>query len=161
MPILTRLQDYLNERKVAYQLIRHQEAYTASEIAHTLHISGKILAKVVIVKTDGRFVMAVLPSNYKVDFERLAEVLGGEDVRLATEGEFQELFPDCGVGAMPPFGNLYGLEVFVDQSLTEDEEIVFQAGSHLRAMKLRYQDFADLVHPIVTNFHLTAGISGH
>ncbi|HBP89698.1 MAG TPA: deacylase [Nitrospiraceae bacterium] len=161
MPILKRLQDYLDERKVAYHLIRHQEAYTASEIAHTLHISGKMLAKVVIVKTDGRFVMAVLPSHYKVDFERLADVLGGEHVRLATEGEFQELFPDCGVGAMPPFGNLYGLEVFVDQSLTEDEEIVFQAGSHLRAMKLRYQDFADLVHPIVTNFHLAAGIPGN
>ena len=161
MPILTRLQDYLDERKVAYQLIRHQEAYTASEIAHTLHISGKMLAKVVIIKADDRFVMAVLPSNYKVDFERLADALGGEHVRLATEGEFQELFPDCGVGAMPPFGNLYGLEVFVDQSLTEDEEIVFQAGSHLRAMKLRYQDFADLVHPKVTNFHLAAAIPGN
>ena len=161
MPILTRLQDYLDEHKVSYQLIRHQEAYTASEIAHTLHISGKLLAKVVIIKADDRFVMAVLPSNYKVDFERLADTLGGEHVRLATEGEFQELFPDCGVGAMPPFGNLYGLEVFVDQSLTEDEEIVFQAGSHLRAMKLRYQDFANLVHPIVTNFHLAAGIPGN
>ena len=161
MPILTRLQDYLDERKVAYQLIRHQEAYTASEIAHTLHISGKMIAKVVIIKADDRFVMAVLPSNYKVDFERLADALGGEHVRLATEGEFQELFPDCGVGAMPPFGNLYGLEVFVDQSLTEDEEIVFQAGSHLRAMKLRYQDFADLVHPKVTNFHLAAAIPGN
>lgn len=161
MPILKRLQDYLDEHQISYQLIRHQEAYTASEIAHTLHISGKMLAKVVIVKTDRRFVMAVLPSNHKVDFERLTEVLEGEHVRLATEGEFQELFPDCGVGAMPPFGNLYGLEVFVDQSLTEDEEILFQAGNHLRVMKLRYQDFADLVHPNVTNFHLAAGIRGN
>ena len=161
MPILTRLQDYLDEHKVAYQLIRHQEAYTASEIAHTLHISGKMIAKVVIIKADDRFVMAVLPSNYKVDFERLADALGGEHVRLATEGEFQELFPDCGVGAMPPFGNLYGLEVFVDESLAEDEEIVFQAGTHLRVIKLRYQDFADLVHPKVTNFYLAAGIPGN
>ena len=161
MPILTRLQDYLDEHKVAYQLIRHQEAYTASEIAHTLHISGKMLAKVVIIKADDRFVMAVLPSNHKVDFERLADALGGEHVRLATEGEFQELFPDCGVEAMPPFGNLYGLEVFVDESLAEDEEIVFQAGTHLRVIKLRYQDFADLVHPKVTNFYLAAGIPGN
>jgi Ala-tRNA(Pro) deacylase len=158
MPILKRLKEYLDAHKIAYQLIRHQEAYTASEIAHTLHISGKMLAKVVIVKTDERFVMAVLPSNCKVDFERLTDLLGGEQVRLATEEEFKELFPDCGVGAMPPFGNLYGLEVVVDQSLTEDEEIVFQAGTHLKAMKLRYQDFADLVHPTVDNFHQAAGI---
>lgn len=161
MPISQRLQNYLDEHQIFYQLMRHQEAYTASEIAHTLHISGKMLAKVVIIKSDKRFVMAVLPSNHKVDFERLSEVLGGEQVRLATEGEFQELFPDCGVGAMPPFGNLYGLEVFVDQSLTEDEEIVFQAGTHLRVIKLRYQDFADLVQPKVTNFHLTAGVPGN
>ena len=120
-----------------------------------------MLAKVVIIKADDRFVMAVLPSKYKVDFERLSDVLGGEHVRLATEGEFQELFPDCGVGAMPPFGNLYGLEVFVDESLAEDEEIVFQAGTHLRVIKLRYQDFADLVHPKVTNFYLAAGIPGN
>ncbi|PJA78947.1 MAG: deacylase [Nitrospirae bacterium CG_4_9_14_3_um_filter_51_5] len=158
MPILKRLQEYLGGHKITYELIRHQEAYTASEMAHTLHISGRILAKVVIVKTDERFVMAVLPSNCKVDFERLADVLGKEQVRLATEGEFKELFPDCEVGAMPPFGNLYGLEVLVDQALTEDAEIVFQAGTHLKAMKLRYQDFADLVHPMVANFHQAEGI---
>lgn len=161
MPILQRLQNYLDEHKISYQLIRHQEAYTASEIAHTLHISGKMLAKVVIIKSDERFVMAVLLSNCKVDFEHLSDMLGGEQVRLATEAEFQELFPDCSVGAMPPFGNLYGLKVLVDQSLTEDEEIVFQAGTHLRVMKLRYQDFADLVHPKVSNFHLAAGIQGN
>jgi Ala-tRNA(Pro) deacylase len=118
MPMLKRLQEYLDAHKVTYQLLGHQKAFTASEIAHTLHISGKMLAKVVILKTDERFVMAVLPSNWKVDFERLADVLGGRQVRLATEEEFKELFPDCGVGAMPPFGNLYGLEVVVDQSLT-------------------------------------------
>jgi Ala-tRNA(Pro) deacylase len=156
MPMLKRLQEYLDAHKVTYQLLSHQKAFTASEIAHTLHISGKMLAKVVILKTDERFVMAVLPSNWKVDFERLADVLGGRQVRLATEEEFKELFPDCGVGAMPPFGNLYGLEVVVDQSLTEEEEIVFQAGIHLGAMKLRYQDFADLVHPTVANFHQVA-----
>lgn len=160
MPMLKRLQEYLDAHKISYQLLGHQAAYTASEVAHTLHISGKLLAKVVIVKTDERFVMAVLPSNWKVDFERLTDVVGGGQGRLATEGELKELFPDCAVGAMPPFGNLYGLEVFVDQSLTEDEEIVFQAGTHLGAMKLRYQDFADLVHPTVANFHHAAGIPG-
>ena len=104
--------------------------------------------------------MVVLPSNHKVDFERLTDVLGGKHVRLATEGEFKELFPDCGVGAMPPFGNLYDLEVFVDQSLTEDEEIVFQAGTHLRAMSSGIRILPSLVHPIVTNFHLAAGFWG-
>ena len=156
MPMLKRLQSYLDAHKISYQLLGHPEAFTASEMAHTLHISGKMVAKVVIVKTDDRFVMAVLPSNWQVNFEGLTDVLGGGRVRLATEEELKELFPDCEVGAMPPFGNLYGLEVVVDQSLAEDEKIIFQAGTHLGAMKLRYRDFADLVHPKVADFHQAA-----
>jgi Ala-tRNA(Pro) deacylase len=108
---------------------------------------------VVIAKVDERFVMMVLPANWKVDTKRLKTVFGTSHVRLATEEEFQGLFPDCQMGAMPPFGNLYGLEVYVDRALTEDEEIVFQAGTHVDAVKLRYRDFADLVHPQVTEFH--------
>ena len=131
----------------------HQEAYTAPEIAHALHVSGKELAKVVMVKVGERFVMTVLPSNLRLDLKRLKEVFGTSQVRLATEEEFKGLFPDCQVGTMPPFGNLYGLEVYVDQALTADEEIVFQAGSYVVAMKLRYQDFANLVHPSVVEFH--------
>lgn len=153
MPILRRLQEYLDANRVHYDVLGHQEAYTAPEIAHALHVSGKLLAKVVIVKADDRLVMAVLPSNWHVDFRHLEEVLGARRVRLATETEFKGLFPDCDVGTMPPFGNLYGLEVCVDQLLTEDEEIVFEAGTHLGAMKLRYQDFANLVHPMVAAFH--------
>jgi Ala-tRNA(Pro) deacylase len=112
-----------------------------------------MLAKVVIVKADERFVMAVLPSHWKIDFDRLREALGAGDVRLATEDEFKGLFPDCELGTMPPFGNLYDIPVHVDRSLTEDHEIVFQAGTHFGAVKLRYQDFADLVHPTVAEFH--------
>ncbi len=153
MPILKRLQDYLDQHNVPYQVVGHQEAYTTPEIAHTMHVSGKMLAKVVIVKAGDRFVMAVLPSNWRIDFDRLTEVLGAGHVRLATEDEFKGLFPDCQIGTMPPFGNLYGLEVYVDQSLTEDEEIIFQAGTHFGAVKLRYKDFADLVHPMVAEFH--------
>lgn len=153
MTILKRLQDYLDGQKVRYQVLGHEEAYTAPEIAHALHVSGKMLAKVVIVKADERFVMTVLPSNWRIDFEHLKDTLGARHVRLATEDEFKGLFPDCQIGAMPPFGNLYGLEVYVDQALAQDEEIVFQAGTHLGAIKLRYQEFADLVHPKVAEFH--------
>ncbi len=153
MTILQRLKDYLDGQKVQYQVLTHQEAYTAPEIAHKLHVSGKELAKVVMVKVGERFVMTVLPSNLRLDLKRLKEVFGTSQVRLATEEEFKGLFPDCQVGTMPPFGNLYGLEVYVDQALTADEEIVFQAGSYVVAMKLRYQDFANLVHPSVVEFH--------
>jgi len=153
MAILRRLKDYLDGQKVQYQVLTHQEAYTAPEIAHTLHVSGKVLAKVVMVNVGERFVMTVLPSNWKLDLKRLKEVFGTSHVRLATEEEFKGLFPDCELGTMPPFGNLYGLEVYVDQALAADEEIVFQAGSHVTAVKLRYQDFANLVHPSVVEFH--------
>ncbi len=153
MAILRRLQEYLDANHVPYTVLGHQEAYTAPELAHTLHVSGKMLAKVVMIKADERFVMAVLPSNWQVDFTHLKEVLEARHVRLATEDEFKGVFPDCQVGTMPPFGNLYGLEVYVDQSLTEDEEIVFQAGTHFGAVKLRYQDFARLVNPRVAEFH--------
>jgi Ala-tRNA(Pro) deacylase len=153
MTILRRLQEYLESNHVHYEVLGHQEAYTAPEIAHTLHVSGKMLAKVVIVKAGERFVMTVLPSNWKIDFDRLKEVLGSSRVRLATEDEFKGLFPDCEIGTMPPFGNLYDVPVYVDELLTEDEEIVFEAGTHFGAVKLRYQDFADLVHPIVAEFH--------
>lgn len=153
MTILRRLQEYLGNHHVHYEVLGHQEAYTAPEIAHTLHVSGKMFAKVVIVKADGRFVMVVLPSNWQVDFKRVKEVLRARHVRLATEAEFEGLFPDCEIGTMPPFGNLYGVGVYVDQSLTEDEAIVFQAGTHLGAIKLRYEDFDNLVHPKVAEFH--------
>lgn len=153
MTIARKLKDYLDSQKVRYQVLPHPEAYTAPEIAQSLHVPGKELAKVVIVKAGERFVMTVLPANWKVDVKRLREVFGTSHVKLATEEEFQGLFPDCQVGTMPPFGSLYGLEVYVDQSLTEDEEIVFQAGTHIETIRMRYADFADLVHPTVAEFH--------
>jgi len=111
------------------------------------------MAKVVIVKVQGRFVMMVLPARWNVDFRRLRTVFATHQVRLATEDEITGLFPDCELGAMPPFGNLYGLPVYVDQSLTEDEEIVFQAGTHSDAIRMRYWDFASLAFPVVEKFH--------
>jgi Ala-tRNA(Pro) deacylase len=159
MSILKRLKDYLDREKVPYAVLAHSETFTAPELAQALHVPGKELAKVVMVKTDERFVMMVLSANRKVDLKRLKELFRTSHVRLATEAEFKELFPDCELGAMPPFGNLYGLEVYVDQSLTTDEEIVFQAGTRHEAAKLRYQDFAGLVRPRVAVFHVaTTGL---
>ena len=112
-----------------------------------------------MLKIGELFVMTVLPANWKVDVSRLKDIFGTSHIRLATEEEFKGLFPDCEVGTMPPFGNLYNMEVYVDQSLTTDEKIVFQAGTHYEAVKLRYTDFAKLVHPTVAEFHVSSAES--
>jgi Ala-tRNA(Pro) deacylase len=153
MPVLKRLQSYLDTNKIPYELVSHQKAYTAHDVAQTLDVPGKLIAKVVMVKADNYFVMTVLPSTWRVDLKRLRDVLEVRDVRLATEAEITNMFPDCQVGTMPPFGNLYGVEVYVDQLLTEDESIIFEAGTYVGAMKLRYKDFAALVRPKVAVFH--------
>lgn len=153
MPVLKRLQTYLDSHKIPNEMVSHSSAYTARGTAEALHVSGDMFAKVVIVKADQRFMMAVIPSTWRVDFKRLEEVLHTHHVRLATEYEFADLFPDCEVGTMPPFGNLYNMDVYVDQLLTQDEYILFDAGTHTGAMKLRYRDFAELVRPTVAQFH--------
>ncbi len=153
MTMLRRLREYLDKEKVSYEILTHGETYTAPELAHALHVPGREVAKVVMLKVDERYVMTVLPANWKVDVKRLQDVFQTHHVRLATEEEFKALFPDCEVGAMPPFGNLYGLAVYVDQSLAADEDIVFPAGTHQDAVKLRYRDFANLVRPSVAEFH--------
>src|SRR5690242_4366844 len=148
-----RLQSYLDSHKIPYQVVNHSIAYTAREAADSLHIPANTFAKVVVIKAEGRYLMAVLPSTWKVDLKRLEEVLECPYVRLATEDELAILFPDCEIGSMPPFGNLYGTPVYVDATLTQDEEIVFDAGSHVGAIKMRYKDFADLVRPQVAELH--------
>lgn len=153
MTISRKLNAYLDRHKVPYEVLIHQEAYRAPEIAQALHAPEKEMAKVVIVKVEARFVMTVLPATWNVDIHRLRDVFLTSHVRLATEDEFKDLFPDCDLGAMPPFGNLYGLDLYVDRSLTEDEHIVFQAGTHSEAIRMRYTDFAALVRPRVAEFH--------
>ena len=153
MPILKRLQSYLDTNKIPYEVVTHPKVYTAHDVAQTLDVPGKLVAKVVMVKADSYFVMSVLPSTWRVDLKRLRDVLEAREVRLAMEAEIANLFPDCQVGTMPPFGNLYGVEVYVDQLLTEDESIVFEAGTYVGAMKLQYKDFATLVRPKVATFH--------
>ena len=149
---LARLKEFLDSRDVRYVLISHSPAYTAAEIAASAHIPGMELAKTVIVKIDGKMAMMVLPASYKVDFDLLREATGGKDVALATEREFQNLFPGCEPGAMPPFGNLYGMDVYVADVLSEDEDIAFNAGSFTELMKLSYEDFERLVGPKVAQF---------
>ncbi len=149
---LAKLKQFLDENHIKYVTMRHSPAYTAQEIAASAHVSGRELAKTVMIKVDGKMSMAVLPASFHVDFDQLKGVLGNVKVQLATETEFKDLFPDCELGAMPPFGNLYDLNVYVAASLAEDEEIAFNAGSHTELIRLAYRDFERLVKPKVLRF---------
>ena len=144
-----KLQDYLDQHEIQYVTISHSPAYTAQRIAEMTRIPGKELAKTVIVKIDDKFAMAVLPASRRVNLRHLQEAIGADEVTLSSETEFNELFPDCEVGAMPPFGNLYDMGVYVAEQLTEDDEIAFNAGSHSELVKMSYNDFANLVTPQV------------
>jgi Ala-tRNA(Pro) deacylase len=150
------LREYLDSHDVKYVLISHSPAFTALEIASLAHIPGKELAKTVMVEIDGRIAMAVLPASQKVDLELLREATGAERVALAREDAFRDRFPECDVGAMPPFGNLYDMDVYVADSLTEDEEIAFNAGSRTELVRLAYRDFERLVQPRVMRFAVNA-----
>jgi len=153
MPV-PKLKQYLDENHIKYVVIQHSPAFSAQQIAARSHISGKEMAKSVMVKMDGKMAMAVLPASELVDLKKLKMLTGSHSVELASEEEFKYLFPDCETGAMPPFGNLYGMDVFVAGKLTEDEEIAFNAGSHSELVKLEYKDFENLVHPKVIKFAL-------
>jgi len=147
-----RIRRYLLENNVPFKLEEHYTAYTAQEVAEAEHVPGQRVAKVVMVKAESQVLMLVVPAVRRVDLDMLGDFLGKRSLRLATEEEFTSLFPDCEVGAMPPFGNLFGLPVYVDVSLTEDPTIVFQAGSHEETMEIAYSDYARLVQPAVGNF---------
>lgn len=150
MPI-EKLKRFLDENGVKYTTMKHPRACTAQEIAELAHIPGKELAKTVMILLGGQVAMAVIPASHLVDFESLSDV-AGTSVDLADEGDFVELFPNCDVGAMPPFGNLYDLPVYVSETLAEDDVIAFSAGSHDEVMQLQYADFRRLVDPILGRF---------
>src|SRR5262249_16784941 len=152
MSVATKLQQYLDDNKVEYDVLSHTRTYTAQDTAQAAHVSGSELAKSIVVKADNRFVLAVLPATRKADVERLKEILDAKDVRIAQESEFSSLFPGCEVGGMPPFGNLYGLEIYVDESLTQDEQIVFNACTHVDAIQMKYKDFDRLANPKIATF---------
>jgi len=148
----TKLKEFLDSQNVKYVNISHSAAYTAQEIAASAHIPGQELAKTVMVRLDGNLAMAVLPASYKVDLNALKQATRMNQVELAGEQEFRSQFPECELGAMPPFGNLYDLQVYVDQSLTKDDTIAFNAGSHTELIKLSYKDFESLVRPKILKF---------
>ncbi|TAK35713.1 MAG: YbaK/EbsC family protein [Chloroflexota bacterium] len=143
------VEDYLKAQGVQFQEVHHPLAYTAQDVAASEHVSGRLVAKVVMAMSGDKPYMLVLPASLKVDLEKARQSLGLTDLRLASESDFERLFPGCEVGAMPPFGNLYGLPVYVDPRLAEDPEIIFQAGTHTETIKIRYSDFERLVHPQV------------
>lgn len=151
MPV-QKLKAYLDREHVPYSTIYHATAYTAQDTAASAHISGKELAKTVIVMLDRKMAMAVLPANRKVLLSDLREVTGSENVRFATEDEFRGRFSDCEIGAMPPLGNLYGMDVFVSEAVSRNEQITFNACSHSELIRMPYRDFERLVQPKVLSF---------
>ena len=151
MPV-AKLKEFLDQNRVKYVSLRHSTAYTAQEIAASAHVKGRTMAKTVVVKLGGKLALAVLPAKYHVSLEKLKAVCGAASAELATEEEFIKAFPGCETGAMPPFGNLFGLAVYVDETLSRGEEIAFNAGSHTELIQLAYADFARLVVPKVARF---------
>ena len=149
MPIVKKLRELFDEAEVSYEVYNHPLAYTAQEIAAKQHFSGKVMAKVVMLKVDGALAMAVLMGSDKVSLATVRESLNAREVQLATEDDFVARFPDCEIGAMPPFGNLFGMPVYVDPALEKDEYIYFNAGNHVQTVRLSYKDYERLVHPRV------------
>lgn len=152
MTVSRQLKKFLDGAGVSYKVTKHPEAFTAQEVAAAEHVPGKAMAKVVIVLADKKPVMTVLPASYRVDFKELKKLLGAKSVRLASEDEFGGLFPDCEVGAMPPFGEMFDLPVYSDQVLQEDERVTFNAGTHTETVTVAYADFERLANPTVGDF---------
>jgi Ala-tRNA(Pro) deacylase len=147
-----KLLDYLTENGVDFELTEHPKAYAAQDVAHKAGVPGRAFAKTVLVKLDGLLAMAVVPAEHKVNFHMLREVAGAETISLATEDDFELRFPDCELGAMPPFGNLYGMRVLVDEHLRDTDIMVFNAGSHTEVITMPYADFLRLVEPLEAHF---------
>lgn len=146
-----KLGEYLAEKGVAFQSFEHPPAYTAQEVAAEEHVSGNLIAKAVVVQANGKYALCALPASYKLDMAKVARVLKAQTVRLADEGEMAELFPDMEVGAEPPMGQLWNLPTLVDRHLAEDDEIVFQSGTHRNAIRMRYTDYEVLTKPKVAD----------
>ncbi len=153
MPI-RKLREFLDSHGVRYFVVSHSPAYTAQEIAASAHVPGKELAKTVIVTLDGKMAMVVLPASRQLDLELLGKLTGANKVELAGESEFSGLFSECEIGAMPPFGNLYGMAVYVSEELEDDDEIAFNAGAHTELLRLSYESYKRLVQPKVAKLSL-------
>lgn len=150
-----KVKEFLDSHRVKYLSLQHSPAFTAAEVAQSTHVSGRDFAKTVIVVIEDEMVMLVLPASRRVLLNDLREMLDSTHLRLATEAEFRDRFPDCELGAMPPFGNLYDMRVYVSALLAEEKEIAFNAGTHTEVIKMSYADFDRLVKPVVLDFITT------
>ncbi|HEV3236130.1 MAG TPA: YbaK/EbsC family protein [Gemmataceae bacterium] len=149
-----KLDDLLSSRHVPYQRLHHEPVYQANRMAQMLHVPGRRVAKSVLLRAGRGYVLAVLPAPYKVDLERMGSELGEDSVNMASESEMDQVFPDCETGAMPPFGSLYHVPTFVDESLVHDTEIIFEAANHKEAIRMNYRDYEELEHPMRRQFAL-------
>ena len=149
MPVMSTIHEFLREAHVPYTVVPHRPAYSAQDEAAATHVPGRDWGKVVVCIIDGEPVEAVVPAPSMVNLDRLMELAGGSEIRMADEEELRCLFPECEVGAMPPFGPLYGQTVYVDAALALEDEIVFNAGTHRDAIAMRWSDFVKMVNPIV------------
>jgi len=152
MSVSRRISEYLDTQRIGYEAIHHPQAFTAQEAAHTMHISGKKLAKAVVLRGDDRLVMAVLPASHRLLVRELQAAVSAKHLQMVDEAELAKIFPDCESGAIPPFGNLYGMETWVDRAVSEAEEIVFCAGTHVDCLRMKFADFAKLAQPQVSSF---------
>jgi Ala-tRNA(Pro) deacylase len=159
MPAL-KLKRFLEAQKVPYHTIHHSSVATTQQLAASMHVRGWEVAKATILRADGRYVMAVLPAPCQVDLERLRAAVRAESLAVVPESEIRALFPDCEAGAMPPFGNLYGMPVYLDERLVEDDSIVFNAGTHTEALRMAFGDYEKCVHPAHARFGVLPGTAG-
>lgn len=152
MAVATKIKDYLEKEHVGYQLLEHETAFTAQEIAGAQHVPGREVVKTVIVSADDQFVMCVLPAIHRIDFDKLKRILGAKEVHLADEAQIAAIFPDYEVGAEPPFGQASGIKVYADKVLEENEEIVFNGGTHTDLIRIKFKDFMRLAKPTLAEF---------
>lgn len=161
MAVCDKLKSLLDRRAVPFEVVSHPLTFSAQETAEELHTSGTAVAKSVVLKVRSWYALAVLPACQDIDFDRLEDALRGASVRLANEREFRELFPDCELGAMPPFGNLYGLPVYFSDELARAREIYFNGGTHTEAIRMRVQDYLELVQPVIMDFAGEGALAAH
>jgi Ala-tRNA(Pro) deacylase len=152
MPIPQRVREYLDSKHVPHEWLHHAQAFAAQQVAHSMHVSGKHLAKTVVFSADGRLVMGVIPASRRLNLQELRALLEVKHLEMLSEDDLAKAFPDCELGAIPPLGNLYGMEVWVDRTLRESEDIVFCTGTHADCVRMKYSDFAGLVTPRVGCF---------
>lgn len=157
MSIPQRIREYLDSQKVPHEWIHHPQAFTSQEVAHSIHVSGKHLAKTIVLEGDGKLLMAVIPASHRLNLQDLRGAVEVKQLVMLQESELAKLFPDCELGAIPPLGTLYGVDVWVDRVLAQSDEIIFCAGSHADCVRMSYSDFFDLVKPQIGRFSETWG----